>query len=46
MRPNFAYDFDQTTNVEAYVENLTSLSDTVHDAYTAMEKRLMVWDLF
>ena len=44
MRPNFAYDFDDTTNLEAYVEILTGLSDTVPDATTARQKRLLVWD--
>jgi len=44
MRPTFAYDFDDTTNLEAYVDILTSLSDTVPDATTARERRLAVWD--
>ena len=44
MRPNFAYDFDDNTNLEAYVDILTSLSDTVPDAATAREKRILVWD--
>ena len=44
MRPSFSYDFDQDSNLEAYVEILTSLSDTVPDAYTARERRLSVWD--
>ena len=44
MRPTFAYDFDDTTNLEAYVDILTSLSDTVPDATTARERRIMVWD--
>eukprot|EP00434_Breviolum_minutum_P035859 symbB.v1.2.031757.t1/scaffold3722.1/size85039/1 len=44
MRPTFAYDFDQNTNLEAYVDILTPLSDTVPDATTARERRLSVWD--
>ena len=44
MRPTFAYDFDDTTDLEAYVEILASLSDTVPDATTARERRIMVWD--
>ena len=44
MRPTFTYDFDQDSNLEAYVDVLTSLSDTVPDAYTARERRLSVWD--
>jgi len=44
MRPNFAYDFDYHTNLEAYVEILTSLSDSAPDATTAREKRVLVWD--
>ena len=44
MRPTFAYDFDDNTNLEAYVDILTSLSDTVPDATTARERRLSVWD--
>ena len=44
MRPNFSYDFDQTTNLEAYVDILTSLSDQAPDAYTARERRLEVWN--
>ena len=44
MRPSFSYDFDQDSNLEAYVEILTSLSDTVPNAYTARERRLSVWD--
>ena len=44
MRPNFAYDFDDTTNLEAYVEILTSLSDSAPDAATARERRVLVWD--
>ena len=44
MRPNFAYDFDDYTNLEAYVEILTSLSDSAPDATTAREKRVLVWD--
>ena len=44
MRPNFAYDFDDTTNLEAYVDILTSLSDSAPDAATARERRVLVWD--
>ena len=44
MRPTFAYDFDQNTNLEAYVDILTSLSDTTPDAYTARERRLDAWE--
>jgi len=40
MRPKFAFDFDDTTNLEAYVDILTSLSDTVPDATTARERPL------
>ena len=44
MRPNFAYDFDDYTNLEAYVEILTSLSDSAPGATTARKKRVLVWD--
>ena len=44
MRPKFAHDFDDNTNLEAYVDILTSLSDTVPDATTARERRILVWD--
>ena len=44
MRPTFSYDFDQDSNLEAYVDILTSLSDTVPDATIARERRLSVWD--
>ena len=44
MRPTFSYDFDQDSNLEAYVDILTSLSDTVPDATTSRERRLSVWD--
>ena len=44
MRPNFAYEFDEYTNLDAYVELLTSLSESAPDATTAREQRVLVWD--
>jgi len=43
MRPHFAYEFDDYTDLDAYVEILTSLSESAPDATTAREQRVLVW---
>ena len=45
MRPNFEYQFDEYSNLDAYVELLTSISESTPDPTSAREQlKIHVWD--
>ena len=44
MRPNFDFEFDAYTNLDAYVELLNSIAESSPDPTVARQQRILIWD--